>query len=390
MMSPSSDAPKISMKGFSLSAASKNGPAKPNGRPQPKSGLGKRPRSSFAHDEDSEDSDHGTSARRGKHEAVTGFADGGVIREGDEKKLKVPLIIPKQENRDWKGEARDRKGEARDRKGRGDTGGATRGKNLLPEEEQKRRAEGGKKEDVNNGNGNDGGIKWGLTVKTKVKEEIDDDKGAIEQTITAEEKPKLKTEDELAVEALMGIDSKRNGPDLVIASVDGNGIGSELVTEEDAYKKAIASAPDASTLEDYEAVPVEEFGAALLRGMGWDGKERKGGGKEAKRRQNLLGLGAKELKDAEELGAWVQKTDAKRLRPGGSSSFHRGGDRDKKKMGDYARERDERRSHRRDRDEGRDRDRDTATEIAIVIVIDHLGETEMIIETAGDDKIVWT
>lgn len=352
MMSPSNDAPKISIKGFSLGAASKNDPAKPNGRPQPKSGLGKRPRSSFAHDEDSEDSDYGTSARRGKYEAVTGFADGGVIKEGDEKKLKVPLVIPKQENRDWKGEARDRKE-------RGDTGGATRGRNLLPEEEQKRRAGEGKEEDVDIVNGSDEGIKWGLTVKIKVKEEVDDDKGAIEPTITVEEKPKLKTEDELAVEALMGIDSKRNGPDLVIASVDGNGTGSELVTEEDAYRKAIASAPDASTLEDYEAVPVEEFGAALLRGMGWDGKERKGGRKEVKRRQNLLGLGAKELKDAEELGAWVQKTDAKRLRPGGSSSFHRGGDRDKKKMGDYARERDERRSHRRDRDEVRDRDRDS-------------------------------
>ncbi|KAI9648672.1 hypothetical protein NHQ30_003310 [Ciborinia camelliae] len=360
-MSPSSDAPKISMKGFSLSAASKNGFAKPNSRPQPRSGLGKRPRSSFAHDdEDSEDSDDGTRARRGKHEAVTGFADGGVIREGDEKKMTMPLVIPKQENRDWKGEARDRKG-------RGDAG-ATRGRNLLPEEEQKRRAGVGKEESVDSVNGNDGEIKWGLTVKTKVKEEINDDGEMIGQTIKveeaeeAEEKPRFKTEDELALEALMGVDSKRNGPDLIITSVNGNGNGNgngnELVAEEDAYKKAIALAPDVSTLEDYEAVPVEEFGAALLRGMGWDGKERKGGGKEVKRRQNLLGLGAKELKDAEELGAWVQKTDAKRLRPGGSSQSHRGGDRDRKKMGDYARERDEKRSHRRDRDEGRDRDRD--------------------------------
>ncbi|KAA8575765.1 hypothetical protein EYC84_004868 [Monilinia fructicola] len=335
-VSPSSDAPKISIKGFSLGAASKNDPAKPNGRPQPKSGLGKRPRSSFAHDEDSEDSDYGTSARRGKHEAVTGFADGGVIKEGDEKKLKREI---------------GRKGEIQEERREGGI--------CYQRRAEEGELEKGKKEDVDIVNGSDEGIKWGLTVKIKVKEEVDDDKGAIEPTITAEEKPKLKTEDELAVEALMGIDSKRNGPDLVIASVDGNGTGSELVTEEDAYRKAIASAPDASTLEDYEAVPVEEFGAALLRGMGWDGKERKGGRKEVKRRQNLLGLGAKELKDAEELGAWVQKTDAKRLRPGGSSSFHRGGDRDKKKMGDYARERDERRSHRRDRDEVRDRDRDS-------------------------------
>ncbi|ESZ93662.1 hypothetical protein SBOR_5967 [Sclerotinia borealis F-4128] len=342
------------MKGFSMSAASKNGSAKSNGRPQPKSGLGKRPRSSFAHnDEDSENSDHGTSGRRGKHEVVTGFADGGVIREGDDKKVTAPLVIPKQENKDWKGEARDRMG-------KGGAGGATRGRNLLPEEEQKRRAgaeQGGSADVVD---GDDGEIKWGLTVKSKVKEEMNDDEGTIEHMIKVEEveqKPKFKTEDELAVEALMGVESKRNGPDLVIVSVNGNGNGNELITEEDAYRKAIASAPDISTLEDYEAVPVEEFGAALLRGMGWDGKERKGGRKDVKRRQNLLGLGAKELKDAEELGAWVQKTDAKRLRPGGSSHSHRGGDRDRKKIGDYARERDER-NHRRDRDEGRNRERD--------------------------------
>ncbi|KAK6612065.1 g-patch domain protein [Botrytis cinerea] len=319
-MLPSSDAPKISMKGFSLGAGSKNGSLKSNGRPQPKSGLGKRPRSSFAHDdEDSDNSDNGTSARRVKHEAVTGFADGGVIREGDEKRVAAPLVIPKQENKDWKGEARERKG---------------RGRNLLPEEEQRRRAGEENEEKADVVKGNDEEIKWGLTVKTKVKEELIDSERTIEQTTQVAkvaDNPKIKTEDELAIEALMG-------------------------SKEDAYKRAIASAPDISTLEDYDAVPVEEFGAALLRGMGWDGKERKGGGKEVKRRQNLLGLGAKELKDAEELGAWVQKTDAKRLRPGGSSHSHRGSDRDKKKMGDYARERDER-SHRRDRDEGRDRER---------------------------------
>lgn len=348
-MSPSSDAPKISIKGFSLSAASKNDSAKPNGRSQPKSGLGKRPRSSFAHDEDSEDSDHGSNARRGKHEAVTGFADGGVIREGDEKKVKVPLVIPKQENRDWKGEAKEKK--------EGKMAGAARGRNLLPEEEQKRRTGEGKEKSVDVASGNDGEIKWGLTVKTEVKEETNDDEGMIKDTIQEEEKPRIKTEDELAVEALMGIDSKRNGPDLIIASINRNGNVREPPTEEDAYRKAIASAPEVSTLEDYEEVPVEEFGAALLRGMGWDGKERKGGAKDVKRRQNLLGLGAKELKDAEELGAWVQKTDAKRLRPGGSSQSHRGGDRDKKRMGDYSRERDER-SHRRDKDEVRDRDRE--------------------------------
>ncbi|KAI1001309.1 hypothetical protein K3495_g6886 [Podosphaera aphanis] len=64
----------------------------------------------------------------------------------------------------------------------------------------------------------------------------------------------------------------------------------EPMTEYDAYKRAVAAAPEPSNIEDYEHVPVEEFGAALLRGMGWNG-QKIGGVKEVKRRQNLLGLG---------------------------------------------------------------------------------------------------
>ena len=74
----------------------------------------------------------------------------------------------------------------------------------------------------------------------------------------------------------------------------------------------VREAPDAPSLDAYEATPIEGFGAALLRGMGWkDGEEigkNKGVAakpKEVKRRPALLGIGAKpEAAVGTEIGAW--------------------------------------------------------------------------------------
>lgn len=50
-----------------------------------------------------------------------------------------------------------------------------------------------------------------------------------------------------------------------------------------------------NTPQDYDDVPVEQFGAALLRGMGWDGKMAKGGNVDVSHRQKglVLGIGSK-------------------------------------------------------------------------------------------------
>ena len=45
------------------------------------------------------------------------------------------------------------------------------------------------------------------------------------------------------------------------------GTGKDWETE--AFKKDVAGLPDISTLEEYAAMPVESFGEAMLRGMGW-------------------------------------------------------------------------------------------------------------------------
>jgi hypothetical protein len=47
--------------------------------------------------------------------------------------------------------------------------------------------------------------------------------------------------------------------------------GQDNITDVEAFQKNLDELPDEATLDDYDNVPVEEFGAALLRGMGWNG-----------------------------------------------------------------------------------------------------------------------
>lgn len=56
-----------------------------------------------------------------------------------------------------------------------------------------------------------------------------------------------------------GDNDKDEGPKKVI-HVD------ETLAFRDDYEKR----PDETTMEEYENIPVEEFGAALLRGLGWN------------------------------------------------------------------------------------------------------------------------
>lgn len=46
-------------------------------------------------------------------------------------------------------------------------------------------------------------------------------------------------------------------------------IGTGLDWEKEAFKTDVDALPNESSLEEYEAMPVEAFGAAMLRGMGW-------------------------------------------------------------------------------------------------------------------------
>jgi G-patch domain len=350
---PDSSSPKIAVKGISFGSKATPKPISfaPKTKPLPTT-LGKRPRT-VLHD-GSDDGDEDST----RHEAVTGFdiREGGALKK-DAENVIIPLVIPKLRTKNWRDEIRRHR---------------RKGKNLLPPDMQAQNRGEGLAGGTENVLSKDSEPKWGLTITKKViaKEGTMAIDAQVSNEDVAEanaEKPRERTDDERAIEALMGVVSDNKVSNLVIpiAKAPPEEDYQGHISENDAYRRAIEAAPDVSTLEDYERIPVEEFGAALLRGMGWKEGDGKNGKverpKEVKRRQNLLGLGATELKGAEELGAWVQKSDPKRLiREGG-----RGGER-KPRVNEY-REREERKresreeryggSYRRDRGDYRDRDR---------------------------------
>lgn len=327
-------------------------------KPSPQSTLGKRSRSTnhFGHHSDS-DSDN-----EGRHEAITGFGEDGAAeterskRAAEAKAQKKEYVIARVPNRDWKAEVK----------------GRSSGRNLLPEEARAAQKNGVSTVETEPADG-DKALKWGLSVKEKTESapDAEDDDTTTAGAGTAEttqdedgeksqsQPPASKrTADDEAMDALLGKTPKE---ERVIPAQE---------TEDKAFKRDMEAAGAASTLEDYEAMPVEEFGAALLRGMGWDGQSRGPKVKEARRRQNRLGLGAKELDGAEDLGGWNQKgkkgnqskpprladyrrEEAKKKeerRSGREDSYKRERERERE------RERDGGRRHRDDRDRDRDRD----------------------------------
>ena len=211
---------------------------------------------------------------------------------------KGPLVIPRRPNRDWREESRRK-----------------RQRNTLPAEAQQARVNGSSANEGKDA-ADGGGIAYGLTVVEKEEQRDEDptDKGernggSSEPAAAETAQPAPKTDDQLALEALLGEKPKSA---LVLPAV---------VTEEQAFKRDYDSAPDMATLEEYEAVPVEEFGAAFLRGMGWkDGEQigRRRAEQTSKprlleRRPALLGIGAKEEAAVGiELGEWGKGTKGKR------------------------------------------------------------------------------
>ena len=102
-------------------------------------------------------------------------------------------------------------------------------------------------------------------------------------------------------------------------------IGKSLAEKElEAFKEDVEDLPEEASMEAYESMPIEDFGAAMLRGMGW--KEGEGVGRNAKSgradpvefvpRMGRLGLGADTM---DVPGATLKKNnDKKILKPGES------------------------------------------------------------------------
>ena len=259
----------------------------------------KRPHSSLADDSDSGDDAH----YKHTSQLVSTFdhAAGGAIGVEGKAPAVLPLVIQGQKNRNWREESQRKKG-----------------KNLLPAEEQAARQGRVVSKEVT---GNNEQESYGLTIVRR--KDIDGDllMAQVEDVIV-ENKRKIMTADEEALEALL--EGKKKS-DLVLLAIR-NGDEAEArstsrPTEVDAFKSDIASRPESASIEDYTAVPIEEFGAALLRGMGWKEGDVVGKRKDqtskprvVERRPALLGIGAKEVPEGlEELGAWGKGAKKKNM-----------------------------------------------------------------------------
>ena len=389
-------------KSFSMSLSSTS---KPNGQSKkptsfnlqssttdsPNRSLPRRPQN-LHHDSD-EDEDEAAPA----HEAVTGFdTHTGTAISAEKKEEKKDLVIPVASGNNW----RDRPG-VNIRRGR---------KNLLPAEVQALQRARERGEDVGGQTDTEGpSVKYGLSFAEPGKgengEEDDEDMkdaGPIIPPVVDEKKPL--TQDEVAMRALIR-ESKgetEGRSDLVIPATrpdeEEEGYG-ERYDETSSFRADVSARPESATLDQYNAIPVEEFGAALLRGMGWkEGQpvgrgnyntsataERSHAPRVPERRPGFLGIGAKDLsggKGAEsEIGAWGKAAMRKGARKNGANE----GDNNtegvympvlmrNKQTGDYITEeelaiakkesksrKDDEWKERRDRNlerSGRDRDRD--------------------------------
>ncbi|KAJ5408717.1 Pre-mRNA-splicing factor spp2 [Penicillium cosmopolitanum] len=346
-MSPPSQAPSDRNNGtskpFPLSSSS-NGPSakttfgfqSTRGRPESSANkarsLPRRPHN-LGHDESSDEDEQPPA-----HEEVSGFdthTGGAITIDGqavsDEKK---PLVIPVTSQNNW----RDRPG-VNTKKGK---------KNLLPREVQ------AMQEAQKNGQASAGGavetegpsMAYGLSF---AKESTENENTAstkdtyqpMEDVKPAEESKPL-TDDQLALQALIkestGEVERRS--DLVIeaskARDDEEDEESGRYDESSSFKTDVKSRPEPATLDQYNAIPVEEFGAALLRGMGWKdgqtiGRGNYGSSENAKkaneprappRRAGFLGIGAKDSgKGAEvEFGAWGKSAMRKASRKQGEEN----------------------------------------------------------------------
>lgn len=191
-------------------------------------------------------------------------------------KPKGPLVIPALKNRDWRVLAKKRKtaqmyvpesGRAAVTGADGTVGGL------------------GTRDAINSG-------PQAIGLQAKQKRVVSETREVDVREVDVEMKPQVEeSEDQLALRALLAS----------AAGEDNEGFAGSAaiipITEDEAFRQDVDELPEPATLDDYVDMPVSEFGAAMLRGMGWTGD---GKGKQnvqpwlPQSRPALLGIGAKE------------------------------------------------------------------------------------------------
>ena len=319
---------------FSFQSSSRSGSNTPTSR-APERTLARRPHHGL-HGGDSDDENDDEAAP--VHQEVTGFDTmTGTAIAADRSHEKQPLVIPVSSNNNW----RDRPGVNLARpKGK---------KNLLPREVQAMQEAQRRGDASAAGAGGDvetegPSMAYGLSLAqpSAAQQGVESGDGdrlmtdaepADGETPQAARKPL--TQDEVALQALIRESQGDAGDvrrsDLVIESTAG---GDGRYDETTSFKADVAARPEPASLDQYNAIPVEDFGAALLRGMGWKEGQAVGRGqygsnnakavgapKVPERRPGFLGIGAKDAsggKGAEaELGAWGKAAMRKGSRKSG-------------------------------------------------------------------------
>ncbi|KAI0879223.1 DExH-box splicing factor binding site-domain-containing protein [Hypoxylon argillaceum] len=326
---PKSQAPRIAIRfGAPSSAGSKRSSHATNrrGQSQPSSALGKRQRPNALHsDPESGEDDHVI----GKHQAISVIdADNpssisNAVSASSRRNKEY--VIGSQKNRDWKADVKTRK---RDR--------ATSPHSFIKKDNSETAPADQDKD-----------VKWGLNIRKKSAQEdmscSDDrpkeqEKDAIDMATPLSDS--LRDADKDAMNALLG---RRNPTQqFMIKDNDNNVSNKPQFSEQDAYQRGMHEAVEVSTIEEYSEIPEGEFGAAMLRGMGWKGEEFGTKPKEAKRRPHLMGLGSKE--DAEIKKAELSKQQGYRERRPRLDQYRR--DREKEKQERSGRYRDSYKSER--------------------------------------------
>jgi hypothetical protein len=250
-------------------------PTTKKGAPPPRKSTPSR--AALRHDSDDEDE------QEPRHESVTGFSSNGAI-------LSHPLqdskekVIRNAGNGDWRKRKRG-------------------GTDLLPEEVRAAQRGDGpvmvERDEVSKASG------------LQFADKSEDNSGrqpATNQPSTVEQ-PKKLTADEEALQALLDDGSGKPNSTAVIEQQANRTISPR--DEEQDFREDLASRPDSCTLDEYDAMPVEEFGMAMLRGMG---QKRRANGqlvetkapnpRKRPKQDGFLGIGAKAPADGVEVGAW--------------------------------------------------------------------------------------
>lgn len=295
------------------------------------------------------------------------FCPGPQLKEGllcnrlNEKKPEGPLVIPALANKDWREVARKRKaGDIFIPKGGAAKTGADGSVGGL-----------GTRDAINSGPQLAGLVK----TEKRMRMDVDDEEVKSEIVATTiETEVREETDDEKAMRALIASASGADAENELTIGAIPSALNefTRPADEADAFRRDVVTRPDEATLDDYGRTPVEQFGEALLRGMGW----KPGQAASRKRtgpvepylpaaRPALLGIGAKE-REALDDGSKTKKPTRpeKRYVPlirkerDGASSEPERREREKERPRDYDRDcRDKDRKYDSDRESRTERDR---------------------------------